>query len=95
MFVNVTSCSSSAAPAIASKSAPEPENLVIPIGTLFSSLPEYMASTPSLLAAFSDRSTTIASTRTWALLISNFEIMFLIELRLSSADEMINEFVFS
>ena len=40
VVVKVTSCSSSAAPAIASKSAPEPENLVIPTGILSSSLPE-------------------------------------------------------
>ena len=40
VVVNVTSCSSSAAPAIASKSALVPENLVIPTGILSSSLPE-------------------------------------------------------
>ena len=40
VLVSVTSLSSSAAPAIARRSAPEPENLVMPIGMLSSSLPE-------------------------------------------------------
>ena len=54
-----------------------------------------MASTPSLVAAFSDKSTTIASTRTCALLISNLETIFLIEFKLSSAEDITKEFVFS
>ena len=92
--VSVTSVASSIAPAIPNKSGPEPENLVIPIGMLSSSSPEKIASTPRLLAAFSDKSTTIASTKTCARRISNLAIIFLIELTFSSAEEIIKEFVF-
>ena len=81
VVVSVTSVASFAAPAIPNKSGPEPENLVIPIGILSSSSPEKIASTPRLMAAFSDKSTTIASTKTCALLISSFAIIFLIVFR--------------
>ena len=37
----------------------------------------------------------IASTKTWALLISSWEIMFLIVAKLASAEEIIRELVFS
>ena len=72
-----------------------PENLVIPTGILSLSFSEYIASTPSLVAAFSDKSTTIAYTKTCALLISNFDTIFLVEFKLSSADEIIRELGFS
>ena len=49
------------------------------MGMLSSSSPENIASTPRDLAPCSDKSTTIASTKTWALLISSFAIIFLIE----------------
>ena len=53
-------------------------NLVIPIGISPSSAPAKIVSTPKLLAAVSESSTTIASTNTWALLISSLDIRFFI-----------------
>ena len=62
-----------------SRSGPVPFwNLVIPIGISPSSAPAKMVSTPKLLAAVSESSTTIASTNTWALLISSLDIRFFI-----------------
>ena len=95
VFDKVTSVLSAADPTIESKSGPEPPNLVIPIGTLSLSVPLKMVSIPRFFAAVSESSTIIASTKTWALLISSCEIIFLIVPRFASADETIKELVFS
>jgi hypothetical protein len=91
-FISVSSADE---PTIDNKSGPEPPKRVRPIGTLSSSDPLKMVSTPRELAAVSDSSTIIASTRTCALLISSCEMIFLIVERLDSVDEIISEFVFS
>jgi hypothetical protein len=67
----VTSVESATDPTIDSKSGPEPPNLVTPTGTLSLSDPLNIVSIPRLLAAVSESSTIIASTKTCALLISN------------------------
>ena len=66
-----------AEPTIERRSGPESLNLVMPIGiSPLLDPPEKTVSTPKSLAAFSDSSTTIASTRTWALLISSLDMRF-------------------
>ena len=70
--------SSDAEPIIETKSGPLLLSLVIPIGISSELAPEKTLSTPRVFAAVSDNSTIIASTRTCALLISSFEIKFLI-----------------
>ena len=90
-----TSVSSADEPTIDKRSGPEPPKRVKPIGTLSLSDPLKIVSTPSELAAVSDNSTIIASTKTCARLISSCEIIFLIVARLDSGDEIINELVFS
>ena len=95
VVVRDTFVSSSAAPAMLNKSGPVPEKRVIPICMLSSSSQVKIASTPCDLAALSDKSTTIASTKTWALLISSLAIIFFIAFKFSSAEEIIREFVFS
>ena len=65
------------------------------MGTPSTSLPVKAVSIPRFFAAVSDSSTIIASTRTWALLISSLDIIFFMVVRFASADEIIKEFVFS
>ena len=59
-----TSVSSAAEPTIDNKSGPDPPKRVTPIGTLSLSVPLKIVSTPRELAAVSDSSTIIASTKT-------------------------------
>ena len=70
-------------------------NLVIPIGTPLLSDPVNTVSIPRFFAAVSESSTIIASTRTCARLISSLDIIFFIVDWLASAEEIINELVFS
>ena len=77
-----------------SRSGPVPFwNLVIPIGISPSSAPAKIVSTPKLLAAVSESSTTIASTNTCALLISSFDIRFFIVAIFDSSLDTTTEFV--
>ena len=77
-----------------SRSGPVPFwNLVIPIGISPSSAPAKIVSTPKLLAAVSESSTTIASTNTWALLISSLDIRFFMVAIFDSSLDTTTEFV--
>ena len=96
LVVKAVFVSSAAPPTIESKSGPESLNLVIPIGiSPFSDPPENTVSTPKSFAAFSDNSTITASTSTWALLISNFEIKFFKVLIFDWSEDITIELVFS
>ena len=80
---------------IETKSGPPEFSLVIPTGISCELAPENTLSTPSLFAAVSDSSTIIASTNTWALLISSLDIRFFTLLILFCSEEIMIEFVFS